>query len=143
MTHRYEVGMTLRGKYFSKDISILDIFLKSYTNTCNSMNNVHGLVEKNDVCKLWMYQFVCWYLRLSCVDIVLCSCGHIWFKQIYHSSLSRNECYLISRLKERKWKNDMFLQSLGLWSIITVATLVQIGLWGKFIATVSIQSRVD
>lgn len=37
----------------------------------------------------------------------------------------------------------MFLQSVGLWSIITVATLVQIDLWGKFIATVSIQSRVD
>lgn len=32
------------------------------------------------------------------------------------------------------------LQSVGLWSVITVANLVQIGLWGKFITTVSIKS---
>ncbi|XP_076116828.1 uncharacterized protein LOC143084302 [Mytilus galloprovincialis] len=34
-----------------------------------------------------------------------------------------------------KWKKMLLLISVGLWSIITVATLVQIDLWGKFIAT--------
>ncbi|CAC5380742.1 unnamed protein product [Mytilus coruscus] len=43
--------------------------------------------------------------------------------------------FAVISIASMKWKRLLLLISVGLWSVVTVANVVQIGLWGKFIAT--------